>query len=1167
MLKMKWTIGKKLTFLCVGLVAGSLLLMGLLNFRSIRDLATSATGVASQRLTDDANHTLQNGVQRTRDDIAEFISTSQGDVLKLANSGLITSYLEALTGTSEIWTRSLQENSQLLLRGFLEAASVQDASTEKTLRAALAVADLTMTHAGGFNQAEGTITWKAVNQLSKATVEVALPAMQVGNQPISKNDDPKAATPFVDDVANLTGAACTLFQRMNPEGDMIRIATSVIGANGKRAVETYIPAVNPDGQPNPVIANLLRKETYVGRAFVVNEWYLTSYKPILDGQGEVAGVLFVGLPEQRSSLVTTMVQTKIGKSGYPFVMNSKGELLIHPRTDLVGKNVISDLKLLDFQKALDQRKEGEFGWIEYAFENRQKFIMFSYFPKWDWIVCASGYMDESSASAASQAKDLLRLDMVQIYKGAVVHTAHGPKNIYPQVRLLDATGMEVVAIVNGEVRPEKDLQSRAGVDWFENAKKLIAGKTYLSPVELARNTGKPELRISTPVYLNGKFHGVAVVNLDWGIVWDRLSAVVFGKTGYPYILNENGVLLSHPKYGIQDNVSLSDPKYGPLADLVANRMLRGEEGVAEYEFEGQKVMAAFTPLKLGANNYVIAARVPVGEFLALSEAIQTTIADQARGLLKIAMVTISILILLGALVSILFSRSLSRPIAAGVNQLTAVATQGNLSTQIDPRYVLRDDEIGDLARAVNGLVEYQRKEQAFTGEMAEGNWALDLALRSNHDDLGKSLQILVEKINQALSQVRRAVDEVSTGTGQIADAAQSLSQGATESAASLEEISASATQIGQQARHNAETATQANALAASAKTSAETGAKRMEALNGSMAAITESSGQIARIIKTIDDIAFQTNILALNAAVEAARAGRHGKGFAVVAEEVRSLAARSAKAARETADLIEGSKDRVNEGNRIAKETAEALSEIVAGIVKVGDLVGEMSAASNEQAQGIAQISQGLGQIDQVTQQNTATAEETAAAAEELSGQADELRNLISQFKLKEDGESPASASPAQRQLPQAESRENRKALPPRAAGDSGDMLQWSDAFSVSNPQMDAQHKKLMEMVNRLYAAMRSGRANSVVSQILDELVNYTATHFTDEENLMKLYKYPGLAEQEAMHKDLVRQALALQQQVREGQPLGTQVFHFLKGWLINHIQNEDRKYGPYMPS
>ena len=341
-----------------------------------------------------------------------------------------------------------------------------------------------------------------------------------------------------------------------------------------------------------------------------------------------------------------------------------------------------------------------------------------------------------------------------------------------------------------------------------------------------------------------------------------------------------------------------------------------------------------------------------------------------------------------------------RPLASITQALKAVA-EGDTSVTV--AYDV-DDEIGHMAAACRDMIRSNGDFASKVSGFASGDWTQTVTPRSGLDQLGIAMQTMVKQVGDALSQVRTAVNEVTSGTSQIADASQSLSQGATETAASLEEISASATEIGQQARHNAETATQANALATSAKTAAETGSQRMQGLNASMAAITDSSAQIAKIIKTIDDIAFQTNILALNAAVEAARAGRHGKGFAVVAEEVRSLAARSAKAARETADLIEGSKTRVVEGNRMARETAEALAEIVDGIVKVGDLVGEMAAASNEQAQGIAQISQGLGQIDQVTQQNTATAEETAAAAEELSGQADELRGLISRFKLKGQG-------------------------------------------------------------------------------------------------------------------------------------------------------------------
>jgi len=374
-----------------------------------------------------------------------------------------------------------------------------------------------------------------------------------------------------------------------------------------------------------------------------------------------------------------------------------------------------------------------------------------------------------------------------------------------------------------------------------------------------------------------------------------------------------------------------------------------------------------------------------------------SITDAIRRSSLVLAVAALVIMLFALLISLSVSSGIIQPVLAMMSLLTAATersrrgtdavktmaegdfSQDLLSDQASDVSVLgldRGDEIGQCVRLV---VEAQSQQNTLIGH----------------------LTTMCDKIGSTLVQTRTAVDEVGSGTTQIADASQSLSQGATESAASLEQISASATQIGQQARQNAETATQANQLAHMTKAAAETGAQRMEALNHSMVAITESSGQIAKIIKAIDDIAFQTNILALNAAVEAARAGRHGKGFAVVAEEVRSLAARSAKAARETADLIEGSKSRVDEGNRIAKETATALSEIIGGIVKVGDLVGEMAAASNEQAQGITQISQGLGQIDQVTQQNTASAEETAAAAEELSGQADELRGLVGQFTLK----------------------------------------------------------------------------------------------------------------------------------------------------------------------
>jgi methyl-accepting chemotaxis protein len=343
-----------------------------------------------------------------------------------------------------------------------------------------------------------------------------------------------------------------------------------------------------------------------------------------------------------------------------------------------------------------------------------------------------------------------------------------------------------------------------------------------------------------------------------------------------------------------------------------------------------------------------------------------------------------------------------------VDRLANAAVSGDLQVRGDAgKYE------GGFARMVSGfnqaleaIIEPVNETSTVLQEMATGN--LDVAVagdyQGDHALLTQALNHTIDSFNEVLGEFYNASTQVATGAQNVSDSSQVMSQAASEQAATTEEITASMTEIAAQTKHNAENATQANNLALDAQDQATAGNTQMQKMLEAMTTINESSASISKIIKVIDEIAFQTNILALNAAVEAARAGQYGKGFAVVAEEVRNLAARSANAAKETTALIESSIQKVGAGTQIANETAQSLGKIVEGIAKTTALVGDIATASNEQASGITQVNQGIGQIAQVTQTNTATSEESAAASEELAAQAEILKGMVQKFKLKDSG-------------------------------------------------------------------------------------------------------------------------------------------------------------------
>lgn len=387
-------------------------------------------------------------------------------------------------------------------------------------------------------------------------------------------------------------------------------------------------------------------------------------------------------------------------------------------------------------------------------------------------------------------------------------------------------------------------------------------------------------------------------------------------------------------------------------------------------------------------------------FTVIGNAVEWFGGDKAASYTRSFTVFSFLVIVIGLITIVGLGVHVSRSIRLSLNQIVkAIKIVGEGGVEVDLKKRC-NDEFGEIIDALLETVEHIREDAQVAYKIADGDLSMTVTPRSDIDVLGNAFNKLVTDQNHILGNIKEASMQVTTGSEQVASASQSLAQGSTIQASSLEEITASISEIADRTKINASQANNANDLVHEAKEGAMRGNAQMGEMIDAMNDINNSSENISKIIKVIDDIAFQTNILALNAAVEAARAGAHGKGFAVVAEEVRNLAGKSAQAASETAELIEDSISKIAKGSKLAENTAKALETIVGNIDKIVELISNIALASNEQATAITQIDQAIGQVSDVVQSNSATSEQCAAASEELSNQAHRLRELIANFKL-----------------------------------------------------------------------------------------------------------------------------------------------------------------------
>lgn len=763
----------------------------------------------------------------------------------------------------------------------------QQESLQKTITANLRVAHDQLQRRGGASLGSESVSWTAENQFSHVSATVSLPRFCVGGKPLPQTTNPGAYVPLVDDVVKLVGGTCTVFQRMNAQGDMLRIATTVLKKDGTRAIGTFIPAVQPDGIPNPVLSNVLSGRPYYGRAFVVDAWYVTAYEPIRDRSGQIIGMLYVGEKQENvESLRKAILSAKIGQSGYVFVLGATGQdrgryiiskngerdgEIIWDAKDASGRFFIREMIEKAVKLSGDQVAFSRYPW-QNAGESqpRPKIAAITYFRPWDWVIGASAYEDELAAAHKRVNAVLNGMIWLSLVIGIIAVVAIGSAAMWYVSR-------QIVNPIE-QVTAAAQAMSQGRVD---------VGVTVSSEDEVGQLGRAMQEMVDATRKMADAANSLAQGNVDVD-VHPRSEGDVLGRS------------IASVVQSVRDLVREAKG----LTEAAAQGDLSARGDISRYS-------GGFRDIIQGFNNTLDAVTAPIREALGVME--------------KVA----------------------ARDLSARM--------------------------MGD-----------------YRGEFARIKEAVNTA---------------VQNLDRALQQVASASDQVASASEQVQIGSQSLAQGASEQASTVEEVSASLQEIASMARHSAESAREAKGLAEMACSSASSGMQSITALTEAVSRIKTAADSTAKIMKTIDEIAFQTNLLALNAAVEAARAGEAGKGFAVVAEEVRNLAIRTAQAAKETADLIEESVRSAGEGVTTSQNTLSGLAEISERANRVAEVMVEILSAAEQQEVGLSQVTTAMEQVSQVTQQVAANSEESAATAEELSSQAEELRSLVAEFTLT-DGDS-----------------------------------------------------------------------------------------------------------------------------------------------------------------
>lgn len=963
-------IKTQLSLIAVILVAVPCLLVGGIGWWMLRRTGLTLSEQVYAESLQNAQRDLLAGARRERELVDMVVRQVKGDAQALAQSPAIQLAVRGDGDTAELLRPGLDQ-VRTEVSSAIASIDAQMDTVQQMLRLTLGQARHRLQQAGPLGLG-GDRQWRMVNQLSKQESQVAMPILTLASRPVPvvETADP---VPVVDVVGADTGALCTLFQR-TPDGEaMVRIATNVRLAGGGRAIGTAIPRLNPDGSANPVLAEVLAGRTYEGLAWVVDRWCATAYEPFrVPGSDAVVGMLFVGLPLRDVRGIDEAVRHHLGRQpGTLAVVDAAGRLVLHPDAALVGRHVIDDLHWSAWREVLATASvSGAVAERVVQQEGTGITLVWGGLARGGWKVVHTAPSRELAQVALAESRAKAVEELLSLHRHATLPIDGRECSMYPLLRLLRADGRELMRVQRGEVRPQGELVSQADAPWFRALASATAGQAVVYPVECVRWSGEVEMRVAVPLHAEGRLVGMVAMNFDWSLIWGGLKGHVYGRSGYPYVLDDHGAPISHPSYGLKDRDRFLADLDADLKRVLEQRMRAGQEGTTIYRFNGIDKCSGFVPLMIGGATCAVVVTAPVQEVTMVADEIAVAAVNGART----AGIWLGIATVAVVLMGVVVGQRLARLQVQRVQEVGFALQRlesGDLGSRMEP---VGAAEFAAMACSFNAAVT---SVAAATTRIAGGAQAV-----SGH---AADLAGLADRLNMGISATADQSGQAAGGARQVADIVTAL-------AAAVEELGHSVQEI---ARNAADAAGKAGE-----------GARAGQAASKGMQALASLGGEIGAIVQVIEEIAEQVNLLSLNAAIEAASAGEAGRGFAVVAGEIKTLARRVQEASRDIAGKIERIQSGVQENVAAVDRATSLVREIDALQQSMASATEEQAATTREMTTQIHEAADGVrgiaGTSDAVAagiKESDVLAGQVRTASRELERQAEDLRQAVGRFK------------------------------------------------------------------------------------------------------------------------------------------------------------------------